>query len=1044
MPDPSHALDPSELLSYTGFMKPIARAIVGGDENKADDLFQEAMLAALEKPPNPEIPFRAWITGVMKKLHLFGARTDSRRVRRESIAAQYSLAGSNFPPDIVVQQESERKRVIDAVLSLDDPERSAILFRYYDKLTIGQIAERTNVAEKTVQRRINRSLHKLSRRLDREHGGDGRSWKLAIAPIAGIGLSEVAAAESAFIAASLAAKGAGVALWLKGAAALALIIGLSLTVLHFVQSDRRDNADAPLLTDGDELSPIGPGRPENAPVDRPGSGDSDGLNEMGKQTRVPLQSGQIPFSMFVVDRLDPDRAVTSYHLFLKRLSSPGDPEKYEIEEDVQDPDGYFSTSLPDGGTYRLKVRSPSYCELESGWIYVSPSEGLPDFEIPLDPGVTISGWIIDEEGSGVDGAVVAPSTLGSRIFLNMENGQIWGWTKTDSAGYFELGGLTLSGNRISLFAAHRDYGHEVFLASPQDNSLRVSLKRGYLISGRINDDYGAGTGDVRMLLTEEGKPHLTRLVDVDETGFYQTPAVRSGRVRLQVYPRKSNNSFTPERQYVFVTESDVENIDFGLSNEHCTLTGQLIVTTGFCTTGASVYLKSQKSGSAQPIFKSACDSEGRYEFKKVLPGGYDVGVDFPSSQSMEGVDTIHLENPGVFEQDFHVKGGSITGRVNNELSDAMVVGGFIELVRLEEGISHSTTITISLDSAGEFCFVDIPPGEYFIKCELRLAGGDGLIDLLRYDVLDENGQTWKIVVVEGESQDVEIPTPRIGLFRLVGEGFNFADMQFFNVKILDHQGLYERHLDTRYWSDGDWVALYRFQPGERIAKISFQNIGFIDYNFSIVENQIAELTIERDELQPYEWLKNVSGTAMLTNGQPAAGRILRIYCKEPDGNGQRYSYSLTTLIDSLGQYSLDGVYPGKWSVSVEQRPSGSLLDSSIAYLRGLEIEESDPTYINEDFVIPTGGIRARLIDGETLLPIDKSDACWRAEVFHEDLIVAQAGNYYTPELEINGIPAGTHRLFITVRGYRLIEEREVFIPNDDEILHLGDLLLWRE
>jgi len=1020
-------------------MKSLARAIVGGDENRADDLFQEAMLAALEKPPSPEIPFRAWITGVMKKLHLFGARTDSRRVRRESIAAQYSLAGSSFPPDIVVQQESERKRVIDAVLSLDDPERSAILFRFYDKLTIAQIAERTEVAEKTVQRRINRSLHKLSRQLDKEHGGDGRSWKLAIAPIAGLSLSQVAAAESAFIAASLAAKGAGVALWIKGAAALALLFGVSLTVLHFVQTDRLDNNDPSLLAGDDRLSPDDPHSQEKSPADRPDSGDPEGLAEMEKQIRVPLRSEQIPFSMHVVDLLDPDQPVTSYHIVLRRLYSPDDPLEFVIDEEVNDRDGYFSRPLPASGRYNLKVWSPVYRKPEETNLYLS-SLGLTDFKVTLDPGLEVSGWIIDEEGLGIEGAVVTPSYLASALFTQKTRGPMWGWTETDSEGYFKLGGLALSSQQISLIAVHDDYGREDFQTTPMDENLRVTLERGFRVSGVVKDDYGIGTGKVDMQLIEYGTSRLIRPVHVDESGSYETPVVHPGRFKIKVTPLKTNNSFSADTRYVHVVDSDVENFDFGMTNQHCTLTGQLFLTNGLCTTGAVLFLRPQDKALAQPSFKSACDQEGHYEFKKLLPGSYDVWVEFPSSQSMDGVATIELELPGDHERNISITGGSVSGRINNTLPEGSVASGFIELHQSEN--SRSAPITISLDSAREFCFVHVPQGEYSIECRLSISGNSGPTERLKYFVKDESGQPRKITVIDGESQEIVIDTPRMGQLRLVGEGFDLKDMQFFNVKILNDQGDYEKDLEARCWSDGNWNACYRFEPGERIAKISFRNIGYIDHKFSIVENQTEELTIKRDQLVAYEWLKNIHGSVLLANGEPAAGRTLHFFCTEPDGDEERYSRSTATLVDSQGQYSLDGAYPGKWSVSVRQKNKGNYFYSSISYLDGIEIKESDPTYQNIEFIVPTGGIRARLIDGETLLPIDSPDAYWRAEIFNESRIVTEASRNFYPGFEVRGIPAGTNRLFLKVRGYDLKEE-DVFIF-EGQIEDLGDIVLQLE
>ena len=882
-------------------MKSLAIAIVGGDENRADDLFQEAMLAALEKPPKPGIPFRAWITGVMKKLHLFRARTDSRRVRRESIAAQYALAGSSFPPDIVVQQESERKRVIDAVLSLEDPERSAILFRFYDKLTISQIAERTNVAEKTVKRRINRSLHKLSRQLDEEHGGDGRSWKLAIAPIAGISLSELAAAETTFIAASIAAKGAGVGLgaWLKGAAALILVVGVSLTVLHLVDSDETNDTVDPSPAAKENSSPAIPGRLNESGDQSTESMSSDRLEVSDNNERIPIESGRIPFSVKVVNRLDPDRPVGDYHLSLKREIARGDTDRFGFETDVNEPDGFYATSLPWGGSYLLEIRSEKYCPYTASQLYISPTEGLTDFEIKLDPGVTIVGRIVDHEsGAPVEDVIVADCSLNGSIFEEIESGMPWGWTKTDGTGNFELKGLTQSKNSVALLAIHPEYAPEEFRAGPLDRTVEATLKRGFRISGQVKDNNGVPTDDVIMMVNEIGKTSINRPVSFDENGRYETAPLRPGRIVLKVYSKPPSDVFSSESQVVHLTHSDQQGIDFGPSEDRCTWAGRLLLGAHPWDAGATLSLLPCAAGKENLSRTAKCDSEGRFTFRKIGLGEYRVAVAFPSGQWIDEIVKIRFDHAGHVGRDIELRGGFVVGRIVTERQTATLISSFITLNRIGD---DPLSIAIRPDSAGEFNLVAVPPGEYSINLDLQFSSIDKVSNGMCYDVLDETGQLRTIQVVDGQIQELVIPLVPAGSILLEGKGFDFSDLRFLDVEITDSEGSHHGLLRTRQWSDGSWAAYGVLQPGSWKAKLSFQNIGHEEIDFQVAARRETKLIVEKGQLKPHEWLKSVAGSLTNRDGEPLAGRSLTFSCIETESRDERYWYTLRVQISLYAQ-----------------------------------------------------------------------------------------------------------------------------------------------
>lgn len=155
------------------------RALAGSllaDANTADDVVQEACLAALEHPPKRGPLGRAWFVGVVRNLARRTHRDAARRERRESAAAR----PERVPPAAQAAEEIEaHRRLVDAVYGLADPYRTAVVLRYFDGLTPREIAVRHGVPRETASTWIHRGLAML-----RSHFEEDRDdWRAALLPL---------------------------------------------------------------------------------------------------------------------------------------------------------------------------------------------------------------------------------------------------------------------------------------------------------------------------------------------------------------------------------------------------------------------------------------------------------------------------------------------------------------------------------------------------------------------------------------------------------------------------------------------------------------------------------------------------------------------------------------------------------------------------------------------------------------------------------------------------------------------------------------------
>jgi RNA polymerase sigma-70 factor (ECF subfamily) len=174
------ALSPESLLSSAGFVRNLARSLLR-DPHSADDVAQEALLTAMQKPPRSERGLRGWLASVVRSVARDRARSEGRRKWREASAAR---AEGTLSAAEILEREALRAEVVRAVLGLSEPSRSAVLLRYYEDKAPREIARLQGVPVETVRTRIKRGLAELRRALDARLGEERDGWARALLPLA--------------------------------------------------------------------------------------------------------------------------------------------------------------------------------------------------------------------------------------------------------------------------------------------------------------------------------------------------------------------------------------------------------------------------------------------------------------------------------------------------------------------------------------------------------------------------------------------------------------------------------------------------------------------------------------------------------------------------------------------------------------------------------------------------------------------------------------------------------------------------------------------
>ena len=172
--------DINALLAHTDWVRGLARSLVKWGDPGVEDVVQETWLRAMEHPPRAGENLRAWLSAVVRNVVRQARRSEARRARRERSRVQ----GDEAPDTAeVVERADAHRMLVNHLMDLDEPYRTAILLRFFENLPPRRVAKQVGCPVETVRAWLRRGLEKLRWRLDRAHGGDGKAWLLALVPL---------------------------------------------------------------------------------------------------------------------------------------------------------------------------------------------------------------------------------------------------------------------------------------------------------------------------------------------------------------------------------------------------------------------------------------------------------------------------------------------------------------------------------------------------------------------------------------------------------------------------------------------------------------------------------------------------------------------------------------------------------------------------------------------------------------------------------------------------------------------------------------------
>jgi len=139
-----------------------------GDAAAADDIRQETLLAAVEGIGGyrGEVPLFGWLCGIARHK----VADERRRRARQSLPVEAAWHAGDPLPDELWERAERHAAVVEALWSLPEDYRRALVARYVEGMGVESVAARLNRSYKATESLLARARESLLRRLKEEGG----------------------------------------------------------------------------------------------------------------------------------------------------------------------------------------------------------------------------------------------------------------------------------------------------------------------------------------------------------------------------------------------------------------------------------------------------------------------------------------------------------------------------------------------------------------------------------------------------------------------------------------------------------------------------------------------------------------------------------------------------------------------------------------------------------------------------------------------------------------------------------------------------------
>lgn len=330
---------------------------------------------------------------------------------------------------------------------------------------------------------------------------------------------------------------------------------------------------------------------------------------------VVLSDGGLP-EKFSVKAFEEAGGNSPMAAFMPRRDAAG-------SRDIDVEKGTFVLEKLDAGKFTVEVRARGRAPARKAGVEVRVDETSDAGELVLEPGITLTGRVVEEDGDApIAGAAVSLTRPGPFGAIAANMGENPDATAADAEGNFVLdslepGSFTVRADHPSYSPGARDV--QLSRESPPDEVV-VRLSRGGEIRGTVRDSSGMPVPKA-SIMTMRGFAEDQRMASTAEDGTYGFDRLAPGTYMVVRHRGGPANPMNMETKNATVTAGEITIVDFDeqpaivlrgrvLSGES-PVPGANLMFLGMGSTGSIPRIKSTQSGD-DGSYRIGLDEAGRY------------------------------------------------------------------------------------------------------------------------------------------------------------------------------------------------------------------------------------------------------------------------------------------------------------------------------------------------------------------------------------------------------------------------------------------------
>ncbi len=405
MSESNDALGVDHLLEHQPSMQRLARQLVR-DEATAEDVVQDTWIRVLNHSSRWPRAVRSWLESVVRSVASHEGRARTRRRRREAHASRPEAISSTHE---LAEKVDVQRALAAAVLGLNEPYRSTLLWRYFEDRTPTEIAKARGIPVSTVKTQLQRGHAALRQELERCWGPGAKKLRHGLWLLAGVrGDPRTLTKKTEPMGVETVASVAGVSgLW----KILGFLAACALVGAPFALSFKEEHSTAGKDPQSAPLNLARSNNPAHAvpPISRTSpDGSAAALDPVLSESTAGPELETVEIHGTVVD--EEGVAIHGAKVWIYRMY----PEEVVLGSGHSDKDGTFRVPIqapePDD-SYSAFARHPNFSWGPS----VSTNDLDESLSVTLAPRTQVQGRVLDAAGLPLAGVEVSPRSMEAPI-----------------------------------------------------------------------------------------------------------------------------------------------------------------------------------------------------------------------------------------------------------------------------------------------------------------------------------------------------------------------------------------------------------------------------------------------------------------------------------------------------------------------------------------------------------------------------------------------------------------------------------------------------